>query len=84
MRCSKPTDICVSEVLPKSRQATTCRGSLAAARKRAEGALASIGKPDFHAHLRSRKAVLQAQLRGVSKMLSLLPDDSDLRAVFFR
>jgi hypothetical protein len=39
---------------------------------------------EFHAHLEGRKALLEAQLRGVEKMLKLLPEDPDLRAVFMR
>jgi hypothetical protein len=39
---------------------------------------------EFHAHLQHRKALLESQLRGVNKMLKLLPEDPDLRAVFMR
>jgi hypothetical protein len=43
--------------------------------------MAGIGKPaKLHPFLKLRKAHLQAQLRGVNKMLRLLPDDPDLRA----
>jgi DNA-binding FrmR family transcriptional regulator len=39
---------------------------------------------EFHAHLESRKALLEGQLRGINKMLKFLPEDPDLRAVFMR
>jgi hypothetical protein len=40
-----------------------------------------VGKPpQLRPHLKYRKAMLEAQLRGVNKMLKLLPEDPDLRA----
>ena len=47
-------------------------------------AVADMATWEFHAHLESRKALLEGQLRGLNKMLKLLPEDSDLRAVFIR
>jgi hypothetical protein len=49
-----------------------------------EQAVADMATWEFHAHLEGRKALLEGQLRGINKMLKLLPEDPDLRAVFTR
>jgi hypothetical protein len=51
------------------------------ASRRYKKVLDGVGKPpQLRPHLKYRKAMLEAQLRGVNKMLKLLPEDPDLRA----
>ena len=71
-------------LVARTKNATTCSGSAkdgASAYRRSKASLAGL---NLHAYLESRKAELESALRGVKKMLRLLPEDSDIRAALFR
>jgi hypothetical protein len=73
--------LCLSRPLSTSFDATIGSVRRKASQVAYQESVADLAKNELHGHLQFRKALLEAQLRGVNKMLQLLPDDSDIRAV---